>query len=108
MKHLRLEGNAGFSIEADSVKVRVERISNNLAGSTTGTLRVSLWALEAPAEDDNLKGHVVATRKLDPLEPRSWRAFDETLEALRVPKGYYLPAISLEERDSTKPAGWSF
>lgn len=86
-----------------TVTFGADRIENESATSSTGTLMVQLWALDAPYKGGVMRGKVVASSKLDPLHPgNGYPKVSKTLSASMpgTKKAYYICIIVAEYRSS--------
>jgi AAA+ superfamily predicted ATPase len=107
MKALALDGNCTFTVGADRVDLRVERITNNRDTGSSSRLAVRLWALKTPAHAGKLNGLVAASEELPPLHGgQSIRGFAATVATAPIPGGYYYCAMTLEESHPDSPNGW--
>jgi hypothetical protein len=95
----RLEGTIGYSIEADRVVLRVDRVDNpRPRGCLSGSLVLELWALNAPYSGGALDGFVLAKAEVGQIAGQS------ALESLRYsvalsppPRGQWRLALILRE-----------
>jgi DNA uptake protein ComE-like DNA-binding protein len=87
-----LLGNAGYNItEHGSVALRAERVINpRELGNLTGSLVLQLWAVEAPYQDGELRGTLMASAELGQL------AGQESLESCELYSALNLPTRSTQ------------
>jgi len=75
------------------------KIVNDSHQQTTGTIQISLWAMDYPYEGGAMDGFRIASYKLEGLKPGyEWNAAEKTLPTV-MPEwpDYYLMAMTLEE-----------
>lgn len=95
------DGQVNYQISGDFRKVTLThtKISNDSNERTTGTIKVSLWAMDDPYEGGPLKGYRLASYKLDGLKPGFWwKQNSRTLDAT-MPEwpDYYFMLMTVEE-----------
>jgi len=106
-KVLELEGTMGYSVKDSTIEMRAEKIVNNRNGGTSGTLRLSLWATKSLYSGGTLRGNVLGSSKLDPLEGGYYyNNITKTTSYNEPSGGYYYLTIILEEYDSSSDDNW--
>lgn len=91
--------NYQFGSGNTSVTVSCERIQNSSAENATGTIQVKLWALSSPYKGGTLTGHVLASYKLEGLNPgMGYPAPKKTLKpTLPSKRGSYYICLTVSE-----------
>lgn len=106
---IHFDGNFGYTIspKESSVNIYADKIVNlRGTGSTSGTLRLSLWATHKEYSENGLSGHIIATKKLGQLRGGfNLLDINHTVK-YEAPskKGTYYITLSIEEYDNRK---WS-
>lgn len=101
-QELDLIGNAGWSKSGSRLHIRAAQIHNNREAGASGSLRLQIWATEAPYDGTNdIVGFVIGTANLRPLAAGAdYFNVVKRVAYRRPPAGYYFTTITLEERYS--------
>lgn len=92
-----LRGNASYRIYGDRVRVSVEDLTN-LGATTTGRLRLMVWASEDPWEYFD-PGNLIAFSLLPRLGPyQNYSDVRRTMSLHKPSTGWYYITVTLEER----------
>ena len=95
--YLDLQAPASWTGSDDTVTIYVSKILNTSSTTTSGSLRLSLWALQSPYNGSSNSGVNIANLDLGPLYPRyQYTNIRSTLGATR-PYGTYYTAFLLSE-----------
>lgn len=95
--YLDLQGPASWSFSGNTVNIDVAKIINTSSTITSGSLRLSLWALNAPYNGTSNSGVNMANLDLKPLLPRyQYTNLRYNLPVVR-PSGSYYTAFLLNE-----------
>jgi hypothetical protein len=99
---LDLSGNARWFKSGSRLRIEAAQIHNGRESGTSGSLRLQIWATEAPYDGTNdLVGFVIGSASLRPLVAGGdyFNVVKRTTYR-RPPPGYYYTTITLEERYS--------
>ncbi len=88
-----------FTTGNASVTLSLGAITNSSAENATGTILVQLWAMDEQYDGGRLRGHTVASYKLEGLDGgRQYSNFKQTLKATMPPRrGDYHMCITVSE-----------
>lgn len=88
------------SLEGGTVEMEVASITHTRS-SSTGTLKLSVWATDAPYAGGNLRGYLLGSVQKEALKPGySCTNVKNTAKYLRPPVGRYYVNLVLSEFDS--------
>lgn len=91
-----------YEIDDDFVTLQAGRIENSRSTST-GTLRLSLWATETIYESGDITGYILAEATLGTLAgENAWRDVEATRAFDSPPSGTYYITLVLSEFDGTE------
>ncbi len=95
--YLDLQSPASWRLSNSRVTFSVAKILNTSSVTTSGSLRLALWALRSPYNGGSNSGVSIASYDLNPLRPRyQYSNLRPTLNATR-PRGTYYTAFLLYE-----------
>ena len=95
--YLDLQAPASWRLSGNRVSFNVAKILNTSGVTTSGSLRLALWALRSPYDGNTNSGVNMASYDLNPLRPRyQYTNLRPTLAANR-PRGTYYTAFLLYE-----------
>lgn len=97
---LVFDGTVSYTIEGNTVEIFVERIFNRSLINESGTLRVELWASEAPSDGQSITGHRLAMAELGQTIPPgfSLESISGTVSYEPPPTGMWVYSLVLAER----------
>ena len=82
---------------SSSLDVNIFKVLNNQKNTTTGTLRLRIWAKKT-LYNNSSHGYVLATYRLDSLKPKHMiNSISKIMKIKRPPNGWYYISFSLEE-----------
>ena len=97
----KLTGNVNYQFGAQNATVTINcaSVANASRENATGTLKLELWAVDAPYESGTINGRILAAQKLDGLNPGA--AYNNLRENLKTTlpaarRSYYLCLTLLE------------
>lgn len=67
--NVTMSGSIAYEIKGNDLTVWVERITNNSLFTTSGTLRLKLWATEDPYIGGTIEGYILGTYTIGTLQP---------------------------------------
>lgn len=101
----RIGGNVSYQFGPGNTTVTLsfDAITNSSAENATGTIMMQLWAMSAPYESGTLRGHVVASYKLEGLDAGlRYSNLKKTVKTSMPPRrgDYYMCLTVSEYRES--------
>lgn len=94
-----LEGSIGYQISGATVQLRAARVINRSTNTTTGTLRLELWATAQPYSAGGISGYQTATYQFSQVLPPGY-SYDNIMQTVSFrepPAGVYYMTLLLTE-----------
>jgi hypothetical protein len=102
--NLDLSGNVRWSTSGSQINIQAGKVANNSSSSTSGSLRLRIWATRSRYAGGGITGYVLGTRNLSSLRPNYYYSnISGNVSYTRPPSGTYYTTMTLEEYSAS---GW--
>jgi hypothetical protein len=101
---IKISGNVSWATSGSSINIKADKIQNLSSSSTSGYLRLRIWATRFRYTGGTINGYVLGTRSLSPLAPSYYYPnISGYVPYTRPPAGTYYTTITVEEYTAS---GW--
>jgi hypothetical protein len=99
-----LRGNVSWATSGAYINLKADKIQNLSNLSTTGSLRLRVWATRFQYTGGTINGYILGSRSLSPLPPNNYYAnISGNVPYTRPPTGSYYTTMTIEEYTNS---GW--
>jgi hypothetical protein len=99
-----ISGTVSWATSGSSINISATKVMNLSYTSSTGSLRLQIWATRSRYTGGTISGYVLGRRNLNPLQPRYYYSnISGSVSYTRPPRGTYYTTITVEEYTSS---GW--